>query len=120
MGKKSNSSTNEKIILQEDCSEDILKTGILTLTNKKLIFEKTKGRMATLSKKLLDEKVEIEFSDIENFKSEGFIIKKLVIIDNKNKIYKFGVLNPKRWSKGISAQIGHMPKSHDDNYKLSP
>ena len=54
MDKKSQSPSNEKkIILQEDCSEDKLKNGILTLTCKKIIFEKTKGRIVTLSKKLL-------------------------------------------------------------------
>ena len=63
MDKTSNSSNNEKNILFEDCSEDTLKNGILTLTNRKLAFEKTKGRIATLSKKLLGEKLEIEFNE---------------------------------------------------------
>ena len=56
MDKTSYSSNSEKNILFEDCSEDTLKSGILTLTNRKLAFEKTKGRIATLSKELLGEK----------------------------------------------------------------
>jgi len=41
MDKKSQSPNKEKkIILQEDCSEDKLKNGILTLTYKKIYFEK--------------------------------------------------------------------------------
>jgi hypothetical protein len=101
---------DEKIILQEDCSEDNLKNGILTLTNKQLVFEKTKGRIVTLSKKLLTERLEIKFNEISNFKSEGIIIKKLVIILKNDTIYKFGVLNPKNWIKDIQIQINKYGK----------
>jgi len=106
MDKTSNSSNNEKNVLFEDCSEDTLKSGILTLTNRKLAFEKTKGRIATLSKELLGEKIEFELKDIAQARSEGRIIKKLVIeLNNSNKTYKFGVLNPGGWVKEIKLQI---------------
>jgi hypothetical protein len=105
MDEKSQSANNEKVILLEDCSEDKLKSGILTLTNKKIVFEKTKGRIVTLSKKLIDEKLEIKFNDISNIKSEGVIIKKLVLTLKNNNIYKFGVLGPGKWVKEIQLQI---------------
>ena len=106
MDKTSNSSNNEKNVLFEDCSEDTLKSGILTLTNRKLAFEKTKGRIATLSKELLGEKIEFELKDIAQARSEGRIIKKLVIeLNNSDKTYKFGVLNPGNWVKEIKLQI---------------
>ncbi len=107
MDKRSQSpnSNEEKVVLQEDCSEDNLKNGILTLTNRQLVFEKTKGRIVTLSKKLLTEKLEIKFHEISNIKSEGIIIKKLVLILKNDTIYKFGVLNPKNWIKEIQIQI---------------
>ncbi len=35
----------EKKIKQEDCSEDNLGSGILTLTNKRLAFDKTRSRL---------------------------------------------------------------------------
>lgn len=105
---------NEKIILQEDCSEDNLKNGILTLTNKKIVFEKTKGRMVTLSKKLLSERLEIKFDQTSKVKSEGIIIKKLVLILENNNIYKFGVLNPGRWVKEIQIQIDKHNKKADN------
>ena len=106
MDKKSQSPNKEKkIILQEDCSEDKLKNGILTLTYKKIYFEKTKGRIVTLSKKLLDEKLEIEFDEISSMKSEGIIIKKLVLALKNNNTYKFGVLSPGRWVKEIQLQM---------------
>ncbi|HKO65329.1 MAG TPA: hypothetical protein VJU13_09015 [Candidatus Nitrosocosmicus sp.] len=106
MDKTSSSSNKEKNILFEDCSEDTLKSGILTLTNRKLAFEKTKGRIATLSKELLGEKIEFELKDIAQARSEGRIIKKLVIeLNNSNKTYKFGVMNPGNWVKEIKLQI---------------
>ena len=105
---------NEKIILQEDCSEDNLKNGILILTNKKTIFEKTKGRMITLTKKLLSEKLEIEFNQISKIKSEGIIIKKLVLILENNKIYKFGVLSPGKWVKEIQIQMDKYNKNTEN------
>ena len=40
----------EKRIKQEDCSEDNLGAGILTLTNKRLAFDKTRARMMDFSK----------------------------------------------------------------------
>lgn len=109
MDKTSYSSNSEKNILFEDCSEDTLKSGILTLTNRKLAFEKTKGRIATLSKELLGEKIEFELKDIAQARSEGRIIKKLVIeLNDSNKIYKFGVLNPGNWAKEIKLQMGRL------------
>jgi len=106
MDKTSSSSNKEKNVLFEDCSEDTLKSGILTLTNRKLAFEKTKGRIATLSKELLGEKLEFELKDIAQARSEGRIIKKLVIeLNNSNNTYKFGVMNPGNWVKEIKLQI---------------
>jgi len=106
MDKTSSSSNKEKNVLFEDCSEDTLKSGILTLTNRKLAFERTKGRIATLSKELLGEKIEFELKDIAQARSEGRIIKKLVIeLNNSNNTYKFGVMNPGNWVKEIKLQI---------------
>jgi len=96
---------NEKVIMQEDCSEDNLKNGILTLTNKKIMFEKTKGRIATLSKETLNEEMRIDFHQISKIKSEGKIIKKLAIELKSNKIYKFGVLSPNNWVKAIKEYL---------------
>lgn len=113
MDKTSNSSNNGKNVLFEDCSEDTLKSGILTLTTRKLAFEKTKGRIATLSKELLGEKIEFELKDIAQARSEGRIIKKLVIeLNNSNKTYKFGVLNPGNWVKEIKLQMEYQTKSN--------
>ena len=91
----------EKLILQEDCSEDHLKNGLLTLTNQRIFFEKTEGTLATISKRTGELVVEISLNEIKESKKEGFIIKKVVIITIHGDIYKFGVLNNSNWVKEI-------------------
>ena len=44
----------EKRIKQEDCNEDNLGSGILTLTNKRLAFDKTRARLMDFSKHMGD------------------------------------------------------------------
>ena len=94
----------EKLILQEDCAEDKLKNGILTLTNQRLIFERTEGRMTTLSKKTEEVLLDIPLEKISSSKSEGFIIAK-VVIELGDRSYKFGVLNTGNWAKEIMTQV---------------
>lgn len=91
-------------VFQEDCAEDRLKNGILTLTNQRIIFEKTEGRMATLSKKVEGVLLDLPLDKISSVKSEGFIIKKVVITTIDGKAYKFGVFNIHKWVKLIEEQ----------------
>lgn len=94
----------ERRILQEDCAEDKLKNGILTLTNQRIIFEKTEGKMATLSKKVEGVLLDLPLNKISSVKSEGFIIKKVVINTKEGKSLKFGVFNIGKWVKLIEEQ----------------
>ena len=91
----------EKLVLQEDCYEDHLKNGLLTLTNQRLLFEKTEGTLATLSKRTGDLLLNIPLVQIKASKGEGFLIKKVVVITIQNDIYKFGVFNNSKWAKEI-------------------
>jgi hypothetical protein len=95
--------SGEKMILQEDCAEDKLRNGILTLTNQRLIFEKTEGRMVVLSKKTGEVVLDIPLDKISSVKSEGFLIKKVTIIVD-DIVYKFGVFNNTEWVKAINKQ----------------
>jgi hypothetical protein len=95
----------ERLILQEDCAEDKLKNGILTLTNQRLIFEKTEGRMTTLSKKTEEVLLDIPLSQIEDSKTEGFIVAKVVVHVVGSRLYKFGVLNTGHWAREIMTQV---------------
>ncbi|MGI0044438.1 MAG: hypothetical protein ACRD47_12075 [Nitrososphaeraceae archaeon] len=94
----------ERLIMQEDCAEDKLKNGILSLTNQRLIFEKTEGRMTTLSKKTEEVLLDIPLEKISASKSEGFIIAR-VVVELSDRSYKFGVLNTGHWAKQIMTQV---------------
>ena len=59
----------EKKILQEDCAEDKLKNGILTLTNQRILFEETEGSIATLSKKTGEVVLDISLDKISSVKA---------------------------------------------------
>jgi hypothetical protein len=92
--------TGEKVLLYEDCAEDKLKSGILILTDRRLVFQRTQGRMATLSKKEGDIVLEIYIDKVSSVKSEGFLVKKLVITAS-DQVYKFGVFNNGKWERQI-------------------
>ncbi len=92
----------EKIVLDEDCAEDKLRNGILILTNSRLLFQKTQGRMATLSKKEGEIAIDIPLQKISGVRSEGFLVKKLVVSSGDIN-YKFGVFNNGQWERQIKA-----------------
>jgi hypothetical protein len=108
-------------IFQEDCAEDKLKNGILTLTNQRIIFEKTEGRMATLSKKVEGVLLDLPLDKISSAKSEGFIIKKVVITTIDGKPFKFGVFNIHKWVKLIEEQKElYLKRNNDPNEQSDP
>ena len=94
----------EKVVFQEDCAEDDLKSGVLTLTSQRLLFEKTEGKMTTLWKEAGDLILNIDLHKISNVEARGFLIAKVVISVGEY-IYKFGVLNTGKWEKLIRKQI---------------
>lgn len=90
----------ERIVLDEDCAEDNLKSGILVLTDQRLVFQKTQGRMATLSKKEGEIALDIPLDKITSVRAEGFLVKKLVVIAD-GQTYKFGVYSNGKWERQI-------------------
>ncbi|MFB5638429.1 MAG: hypothetical protein ACE5RF_08460, partial [Nitrosarchaeum sp.] len=54
----------EKRLKQEDCNEDKLGAGILTLTNRRLAFDKTQSRMMDFSKRFGDTVMDIPLNDV--------------------------------------------------------
>jgi hypothetical protein len=98
----------EKRIKQEDCSEDILGPGILTLTNKRLAFDKTNARIMDFSKHFGDTVLDISLQNVTRTWKEGLLMKKVCFTaktDESEKTYKFGVFNTKHWLKDIEKQI---------------
>jgi hypothetical protein len=91
------------LVLEEDCSEVNLGSGILSLTNQRIIFEKTEGNLTTLNKKIGNALLNVTLDKVGNVNAEGFILTKVVVqIDNSK--YKFSVFNNKKWAKEIQSQ----------------
>ena len=98
----------EKRLKQEDCSEDKLGIGILTLTNKRLAFDKTKARMMDFSKHMGDTILDVSLNDVTKTWKEGLLMKKVCFTaktDEGEKTFKFGVFNTKNWLKTIDEAI---------------
>lgn len=98
----------EQRLKQEDCSEDSLGSGILTLTNKRLAFDKTRARMMDFSKHMGDTILDITLDKVTKTWKEGLLMKKVCFIaktDDGEITYKFGVFNTKSWLKSIDEAI---------------
>lgn len=106
--KQENMEPDEKRIMQEDCSEDALGPGILTLTNKRFAFDKTAGRIFDFSKKFGDTVIDAKLDTILEVAKEGRLIKKVRIkikTAEGEKTYKFGVFNTGKWQKAVQEAI---------------
>ena len=98
----------EKRLKQEDCHEDNLGAGILTLTNKRLAFDKTQARMMDFSKHFGDTVVDVKLDNVIKAWKEGMLMKKVCFTaktDEGEKTYKFGVFNTKDWLQSIEKAI---------------
>jgi len=98
----------EKRLKQEDCHEDNLGAGILTLTNRRLAFDKTQARMMDFSKHFGDTVVDVQLSDVIKSWKEGRLMKKVCFTAKTSegeKTYKFGVFNTKDWLRNIEEAI---------------
>lgn len=98
--------SGEKLIMQEDCSEDKIGSGYLTLTNQRLIFEKSEARMLTFSKKLGEVVLDIPLNKIANARAEGFLVKKVVVeVSEPKAVYKFGVFSTGKWRDAVNTAV---------------
>ncbi len=100
----------EKKIKQEDCSEDNLGSGILTLTNKRLAFDKTRARIMDFSKRMGDTILDVSLDDVSKTWKEGLLIKKVCFTaktGEDEQTYKFGVFSTKSWFKSIDEAINN-------------
>ena len=99
---------SEEKIIQEDCSEDSAGSGILTLTNTRIAFDKTKGRIADFSKKFGDTVIDVPLNQIVEVGKEGWLVKKVWIkvkTSEGHKTYRFGVYNTNKWFKTLQETI---------------
>jgi len=99
---------SEHKVKQEDCSEDTLGSGILTLTNKRVAFDKTRGRIADFSKKIGETVLNIPLDQLIEVGKEGWLMKKVWIkakIKESEKTYKFGVFNNGDWLETLQETL---------------
>ena len=73
----------EKKIRQEDCSEDKEGPGILTLTNRRLAFDKTKGRIMDFKKEFGETVINVPLKDVTKVWKEGLLMKKVCFTGKK-------------------------------------
>ena len=95
---------SDKKIRQEDCSEDSLGPGILTLTNKRVAFDKTRGRIMDFAKKFGETVIDVPLNDVIKVWKEGLFMKKVCIkvkTDDGEKDYKFGVFSNGSWLRTL-------------------
>ena len=98
----------EKKVRQEDCHEDSLGSGILTLTNKRIAFDKTQSRIMDFSKKFGDTVLDVPLNDINEVWKEGRLMKKVCIktkTKDGEKSFKFGVFSTGSWLESIQDTI---------------
>lgn len=100
----------EKRIKQEDCSEDKLGAGILTLTSNRLAFDKTNARIMDFSKRFGDTVLDVSLDQVTKTWKEGLLIKKVCFIakineEEEEQTFKFGVFNTKSWLGAIDQAI---------------
>ena len=101
----------EERLRQEDCSEDRLGVGILTLTNRRLAFDKTKGRIMDFRKEFGETVVDMPLGSISRAWKEGLLMKKVCVSgtarggDGSEETFKFGVLGSGSWLESIQDAI---------------
>jgi len=99
---------SEKKIRQEDCNEDSLGSGILTLTNKRVAFDKTRGRIMDFSKKFGETVINAPLENVSKVWKEGLFMKKVCITvkdEDVQKDYKFGVLSNGSWLETLEETL---------------
>lgn len=99
---------SEKRLKQEDCNEDTLGAGILTLTNRRIAFDKTRGRIADFTKRVDETILDVPLNEITKVWKEGLFIKKACIrakTKDGEQDYKFGVFSTGSWQKDIQKAI---------------
>lgn len=98
----------ETKIRQEDCSEDEQGPGVLTLTNRRIAFDKTRGRIMDFKKEFGETVINLPLKDVTKVWKEGWLMKKVCVTGKTNDgegTFKFGVLGTGSWLESIQDAI---------------
>ena len=105
---------DEKRISQEDCNEDTLGVGILTLTNKRVAFDKKESRVMDFTAKIGDTVLNVSLENVTKVWKEGLLMKKICFTAKTNdgeKTYKFGVFSNGSWRKTFEKTLENFLES---------
>lgn len=98
----------EKKIRQEDCNEDKFGPGILTLTNRRIAFDKTKGRIMDFKKEFGDTVIDVPLKDVTKVWKEGLLMKKVCFTGKTSEgenTFKFGVFSNGSWLESFQEAV---------------
>jgi len=105
---------DEKRVRQEDCNEDAMGIGILTLTNKRVAFDKKHSRVMDFSGSIGDTILDVPLENITKVWKEGLLMKKVCFTAKTNdgeKTYKFGVFSNGSWRKTFEKTLENFLES---------
>jgi len=105
---------DEKRISQEDCNEDTIGIGILTLTNKRVAFDKKESRVMDFTAKIGDTVLNVPLENVTKVWKEGLLMKKVCFTAKTNdgeKTYKFGVFSNGSWRKTFEKTLENFLES---------
>jgi len=105
---------DEKRISQEDCNEDTIGVGILTLTNKRVAFDKKESRVMDFTAKIGDTVLNVPLENVTKVWKEGLLMKKVCFtakINDGEKTYKFGVFSNGSWRKTFEKTLENFLES---------
>ena len=74
---------DEKRIRQEDCNEDTMGIGILTLTNKRVAFDKKHARVMDFSGSIGDTILDVPLENVTKVWKEGLLMKRYVLLQKQ-------------------------------------
>ena len=108
---------DEKRISQEDCNEDTIGVGILTLTNKRVAFDKKQSRVMDFTATIGDTVLDVPLENITKVWKEGLLMKKVCFtakINDGESTYKFGVFNNGGWLKTFKKTLENLHAKKTD------
>ena len=107
---------DEKRVRQEDCNEDAMGIGILTLTNKRVAFDKKHARVMDFSGSIGDTILDVPLENITKVWKEGLLMKKVCFtakMEDSEKTWKFGVFSNGSWLKTFKKTLEKLePKNN--------
>ncbi len=108
---------DEKRISQEDCNEDTIGIGILTLTNKRVAFDKKESRVMDFTAKIGATVLNVPLENVTKVWKEGLLMKKVCFTAKTNdgeNTYKFGVFNKGGWLKTFKKTLENLHAKKTD------